>query len=502
MVEVKLVGLSLLWLWSWWSLEGVEGDPQLFLLKWDCSGFIAPNLSNFNKNLNASFADLRDQLSNQRKHFATAQATAGTDPVYAMFQCRNYLSDTDCAACLSAAVTKIRNCSAGANGARVVYDGCFLRYESNDFFDQIFSRSSILCGNQTADGSTDFGAVGEQVLIDLRIGTPKIRGYFAATKTKVAGGAIYAFAQCAETLSQDTCLDCLSVEQSSIQGCLPSTEGRAFDPGCFMRYSETPFFADNQTIDISPFLKQDNVLGASELKGATKFKYSELKAATRNFSEKNILGEGGFGAVYKGTMKNGKVVAVKKLFSGNSSEIDDNFESEVTLVSNVHHRNLVRLLGCCSKGQEKILVYEYMANNSLDKFLFGNRKGSLNWKQRYEIVLGTARGLAYLHEEFYVSIIHRDIKSGNVLLDGQLQPKISDFGLVKLLPGDQSHLRTKVAGTLGYTAPEYVLHGQLSKKADTYSYGIVVLEIVSGQRCTDVKSVDGSHEYLLRRVRK
>ncbi|KAG2395075.1 Cysteine-rich receptor-like protein [Vigna angularis] len=131
------------------------------------------------------------------------------------------------------------------------------RYESNDFFDQIFSRSSILCGNQTADGSTDFGAVGEQVLIDLRIGTPKIRGYFAATKTKVAGGAIYAFAQCAETLSQDTCLDCLSVEQSSIQGCLPSTEGRAFDPGCFMRYSETPFFADNQTIDISPFLKQD-----------------------------------------------------------------------------------------------------------------------------------------------------------------------------------------------------------------------------------------------------
>ncbi|BAT88159.1 hypothetical protein LR48_Vigan09g144200 [Vigna angularis] len=546
MVEVKLVGLSLLWLWSWWSLEGVEGDPQLFLLKWDCSGFIAPNLSNFNKNLNASFADLRDQLSNQRKHFATAQATAGTDPVYAMFQCRNYLSDTDCAACLSAAVTKIRNCSAGANGARVVYDGCFLRYESNDFFDQIFSRSSILCGNQTADGSTDFGAVGEQVLIDLRIGTPKIRGYFAATKTKVAGGAIYAFAQCAETLSQDTCLDCLSVEQSSIQGCLPSTEGRAFDPGCFMRYSETPFFADNQTIDISPFLKQgggggggsskkwiiiggcvggallvvilislfpwhkrsqspkrvptNNVLGASELKGATKFKYSELKAATRNFSEKNILGEGGFGAVYKGTMKNGKVVAVKKLFSGNSSEIDDNFESEVTLVSNVHHRNLVRLLGCCSKGQEKILVYEYMANNSLDKFLFGNRKGSLNWKQRYEIVLGTARGLAYLHEEFYVSIIHRDIKSGNVLLDGQLQPKISDFGLVKLLPGDQSHLRTKVAGTLGYTAPEYVLHGQLSKKADTYSYGIVVLEIVSGQRCTDVKSVDGSHEYLLRRA--
>lgn len=128
MAEVKLVGLSLLWLWSWWSLEGVEGDPQLFLLKWDCSGFIAPNLSNFNKNLDATFADLRDQVSNQRNHFATAQATTGSDPVYAMFQCRNYLSDTDCATCFTAAVTQIRNCSAGVNGARVVYDGCFLRY--------------------------------------------------------------------------------------------------------------------------------------------------------------------------------------------------------------------------------------------------------------------------------------------------------------------------------------------------------------------------------------
>ncbi|XP_027931029.1 cysteine-rich receptor-like protein kinase 2 [Vigna unguiculata] len=542
MAEVKVVGLTLLWLWSWWSLEGVEGDPQTFLLKWDCSGFMVTNLSNFNKNLNATFADLRAHLTNQTNYFATAQATTGTDPVYAMFQCRNYLSHTDCATCFAAAVTKIRNCSAGSNGARVIYDGCFLRYESSDFFDQIFSRSSMLCGNQSADGSTDFSAVGEQLLIDLRTATPKIRGYFAATKTKMAIGSIYAFAQCAETLSQDTCLDCLSDEQTSVQGCLPSTDGRAFDPGCFMRYSETPFFADNQTVDITPFLKQgggsnrkwfviggcvggalllvilislfpwirrsqspmrvptSNVLGASELKGATKFKYSELKAATRNFSEKNILGEGGFGAVYKGTMKNGKIVAVKKLFSGKSSEIDENFESEVTLVSNVHHRNLVRLLGCCSKGQEKILVYEYMANNSLDKFLFGNRKGSLNWKQRYEIILGTARGLTYLHEEFYVSIIHRDIKSGNILLDEQLQPKISDFGLVKLLPGDQSHLRTKVAGTLGYTAPEYVLHGQLSKKADTYSYGIVVLEIISGQRCTDVNTLDGSHEYLLRRA--
>nr|KYP76021.1 Cysteine-rich receptor-like protein kinase 10 [Cajanus cajan] len=143
---------------------------------------------------------------------------------------------------------------------------------------------------------------------------------------------------------------------------------------------------------------------------------------------------------------------------GKSSKMEDDFEGEVKLISNVHHRNLVRLLGCCIKGRERILVYEYMANSSLDKFIFGSRRGSLNWKQRYHIILGTARGLAYLHEEFHVSIIHRDIKTANILLDDDLQPKIADFG--------------------GYTAPEYAMHGQLSEKADTYSYGIVVLEIM------------------------
>ncbi|KAH1153203.1 hypothetical protein AAZX31_18G046500 [Glycine max] len=545
---MKVVALTLLVLWSRWSFEGAVGDPQLFLLKWECTVVKVRDLSNFHQNLNASLADLRVQVSNQSKHFATAQSTTGTDPVFAMFQCRNYLSNTDCTNCFAAAAARIRNCSTG-NTARVVYDGCFLRYGNNEFLDRslIISSSDTLCGNQTVDESTAFGTVGRQVLMDLQKATPKISGYFAATKTQVAGGAIYAIAQCAETLTQLTCLDCLSIEQSGIQDCLPNTNGRGVDPQvCFMRYSETPFFADNQTIDISPFLKQggggsikkwvviggglagallvvilissfrwhrrsqspkrvsrSTIMGATELKGLTRYKYNDLKAATKKFSEKNKLGEGGFGAVYKGTMKNGKVVAVKKLISGNSSNIDDEFESEVMLISNVHHRNLVRLLGCCSKGQERILVYEYMANASLDKFLFGKRKGSLNWKQRYDIILGTARGLAYLHEEFHVSIIHRDIKSGNILLDEELQPKISDFGLVKLLPGDQSHLSTRFAGTLGYTAPEYALHGQLSEKADTYSYGIVVLEIISGQKSIDAKVVDDDEdEYLLRQAWK
>ncbi|XAR73581.1 Non-specific serine/threonine protein kinase [Bertholletia excelsa] len=137
-----------------------------------------------------------------------------------------------------------------------------------------------------------------------------------------------------------------------------------------------------------------------------------------------------------------------------------------------------------------------MANGSLDKFLYGEMRGTLNWKQRFDIIFGTAKGLAYLHEQFHVCIIHRDIKSSNILLDDHFQPKIADFGLARLLPGDQSHLSTKFAGTLGYTAPEYALHGQLSEKVDTYSFGVVVLEIVSGRRCNDVK-VNPVTEHLL-----
>ncbi|KAK7393278.1 hypothetical protein VNO78_21829 [Psophocarpus tetragonolobus] len=546
MVKLKVVALTFFMLWS---LEGAIGDPQLNLLISECSGFGPPNLANLYQNLNASFADLKTQVNNQGKHFATAESVSGTSPVYAMFQCVKYLSNADCATCLTAAATSIRNCSATTNnGARVVYDGCFLRYESNEFFDETsLAGNSMVCGNEKAVEAATFNTIVQQVLMDLKVATPKITGFFAATKTQVVDGAIYAIAQCAETFTQDTCSKCLAIEQSNIQGCLPNTNGRAFDPpGCFMRYSDKPFFADNQTIDISPLVKQGGssskkwvifsgaiggvvfvvillllftwhkesqspkrvpkayILGETELKAPTKYKYSDLKVATKNFSEKNKLGQGGFGAVYKGTMKNGKVVAVKKLLSGKSSKIDDDFESEVTLISNVNHKNLVRLLGCCSKGQDRILVYEYMANTSLDKFLFGERKCLLNWRQRYDIILGIARGLAYLHEEFHVSIIHRDIKTGNILLDEEFQPKISDFGLVKLLPEDQSHLSTRFAGTLGYTAPEYALHGQLSEKADTYSYGIVVLEIISGQKSIDVKVIDddGEDEYLLRQAWK
>ncbi|POO04119.1 Mitogen-activated protein kinase kinase kinase [Trema orientale] len=246
-----------------------------------------------------------------------------------------------------------------------------------------------------------------------------------------------------------------------------------------------------------------DILGATELQGPLSYRYKDLKLATNNFSDDNKLGEGGFGDVYKGTLKNGKIVAVKKLAIGQTQRGKAEFESEVKLISNVHHRNLVRLLGCCNNGPELLLVYEYMANSSLDRFLFGNKKkGILNWKQRHDVIMGTARGLAYLHEEFHVCIIHRDIKTSNILLDDDFHPRIADFGLARLLPQDRTHLSTRFAGTLGYTAPEYAIHGQLSEKADTYSYGVVVLEIISGQKSNEIREGDPVGEYLLQRAWK
>ncbi|GLJ33764.1 hypothetical protein SUGI_0678640 [Cryptomeria japonica] len=163
-------------------------------------------------------------------------------------------------------------------------------------------------------------------------------------------------------------------------------------------------------------------------------------------------GEGGFGQVFKGILSNGREVAMKKLFVKQSTRASDEFVTEVKLISAVRHRNLVRLLGCCTRGLEKLLVYEFMPNMSLDKHLFANKAKLLSWKKRFEIIMGTAHELAYLNEESRSRILHRDIKAANILLDNEFQAKIADFGLARLFPEDMTHLATRVGGTVGYTA--------------------------------------------------
>ncbi|KAK9056900.1 hypothetical protein SSX86_024264 [Deinandra increscens subsp. villosa] len=211
------------------------------------------------------------------------------------------------------------------------------------------------------------------------------------------------------------------------------------------------------------------------------FTLREIKIATNNFDVANKIGEGGFGSVYKGVLRNGTLIAVKQL-SVKSKQENKEFLNELGMISALQHPNLVKLYGCCIEGNQLLLAYEYMENNSLARALFGQEKWQLelDWPTRYRICIGIARGLTFLHEESRLKIVHRDIKATNVLLDKNLDAKISDFGLAKLDEEDNTHISTRIAGTYGYMAPEYALRGYLTDKADVYSYGIVLLEIISG----------------------
>ncbi|XP_030971276.1 probable LRR receptor-like serine/threonine-protein kinase At1g56130 isoform X2 [Quercus lobata] len=225
------------------------------------------------------------------------------------------------------------------------------------------------------------------------------------------------------------------------------------------------------------------------------FSYAELRSATDNFNPSNKLGEGGFGPVFKGTLVDGRIVAVKQL-SVASHQGRGQFITEISTISAVQHRNLVKLYGCCVEGDRHLLVYEYLENGSLDQALFGKSKLCLDWPTRFSVCLGTARGLAYLHEESRPRIVHRDVKASNILIDGELCPKISDFGLAKLYDDTKTHISTRVAGTIGYLAPEYAMRGHLTEKADVFGFGVLALEILSGRPNSD-NSLDTQKIYLL-----
>ncbi|XP_047166448.1 probable leucine-rich repeat receptor-like serine/threonine-protein kinase At3g14840 [Vigna umbellata] len=215
------------------------------------------------------------------------------------------------------------------------------------------------------------------------------------------------------------------------------------------------------------------------------FPMRKIKVATNNFDISNKIGEGGFGPVYKGTLSDGTRIAVKML-SSKSKQGNREFINEIGLISALQHPCLVKLYGCCVEEDQLLLIYEYMENNSLAHALFRNEECCmrLDWATRYKICVGIARGLAFLHEESRLKVVHRDIKATNVLLDKDLNPKISDFGLAKLDDEDNTHISTRIAGTYGYMAPEYAMHGYLTDKADVYSFGVVALEIVTGKNNT------------------
>ncbi|RWR88183.1 G-type lectin S-receptor-like serine/threonine-protein kinase RKS1 [Cinnamomum micranthum f. kanehirae] len=235
--------------------------------------------------------------------------------------------------------------------------------------------------------------------------------------------------------------------------------------------------------------RHDNVLDDNDIEENGKgselvlFNVSVIAAATNNFSESNLLGKGGFGPVYKGQLLNGQAIAVKRLSKTSTQGIKE-FKNEVTLIAKLQHRNLVRLLGYGISGQEKILIYEYMRNKSLDSMIFDQKRSAiLDWRKRFSILVGIARGILYLHEDSRFRIIHRDLKVSNILLDDDLDPKISDFGMARIFGQNQVQANTnRVVGTYGYMSPEYAMDGRFSVKSDAFSFGVILLEIISGKR--------------------
>ncbi|XP_042497891.1 cysteine-rich receptor-like protein kinase 2 [Macadamia integrifolia] len=500
-------------------VETTLADPRSHTVELRCSTRLEHNTTIYVPN----FIGTMDVLGNKLRtsDFAVAIVGSGVDGNYGLAQCYGDLSSLDCVLCYAEARTILPKCFP-YNGGRIYLDGCFLRAENYSFFQEITSPGDkAVCGNATRKGP-EFLQSAKKAVLDAVAAAPYQGGY-SSSVVQVSGTtneSAYVLANCWRTLDPNSCRQCLENASASMIGCFPWSEGRALFAGCFMRYSDTNFLNAEQSsgnstgsiaVMIIAILSSVAVLilgaaigvyiwkhiriqkkrrGANDMEKLVKtlndsslnFKYSTLERATGSFDDDNKLGQGGFGTVYKGVLPDGREIAVKRLFFNNRHRAAD-FYNEVNMISTLEHKNLVRLLGCSCSGPESLLVYEFLPNKSLDRFLFDPSRGkALTWGKRFKIIKGTAQGLVYLHENPNIRVIHRDIKASNILLDSKLQAKIADFGLARSFQEDKSHISTAIAGTLGYMAPEYLAHGQLTEKADVYSFGVLLLEIITGMQ--------------------
>lgn len=415
-----------------------------------------------------------------------------------------------------------------------------LSYSNSTFDnDNMVPSFSLKDGESIIDSNLDRF---NQLLASLLSSLAEEAGASSAPEKKFAAGEVsvsstqtlYGMAQCVPDLTSATCVRCLESAIANIPTCCDGSEGAKFLlPVCNIRYQLDPFLYN--TTSITPLLPSPSsgskytlmvvaivipiatlavllVIGCCWLRRrpnknhvavlevndsmrkyltsdeeSLHFDLTTIEAATDRFSNEMKIGEGGFGMVYKGTFPNGQEIAVKRL-SRTSLQGDREFRNEASLVAQLQHRNLVRLLGFCLEGTERILVYEYIPNSSLDHFLFGHEDhAELDWARRYNIIIGIVRGIQYLHQDSRLRVIHRDLKASNILLDADMNPKISDFGMAKIFHEDQTQENTRtrrIVGTYGYMSPEYAMHGKFSVKSDVFSFGVLVLEILSGKKNT------------------
>ncbi|KAL9236684.1 hypothetical protein vseg_011322 [Gypsophila vaccaria] len=504
---------------------------------------VAPS-SVYQTNINNVLSSFSTKPSNKTRFFNTT-AGSGANKVYGLFFCRLDVADAACRQCVSLATNVLSTRCPGKKESVVWYfDQCCVRYSNGSSLGTMHDAPMIPMWNR--QNSLDIWNVTSnmtgfmQVLVDtmedatVKASSGPLEKKFATKESKFAGNlskmnTIYTLVECTPDISLRDCRRCLQMTIGNTSELCNLRAGcTVMCPNCNLRYDIYPFYGDAAGIDHGPFspslsggnnsntgrrrraVIEGTVAAAAltalllagvlvyvckrksetenadmndmEAAESLKFDFSTIRSATNSFSDCNKLGEGGFGEVFKGRLENGQEIAVKRL-SRNSKQGIAEFKTEVHLVAELQHRNLVRLLGFCLATDEKLLVYEFLSNSSLDQILFDPKKcASLDWETRFKIISGIAKGLLYLHEDSRLKIIHRDLKSSNILLDKDMNAKISDFGMARLFGGDEMQGNTsKIAGTFGYMAPEYVLAGHYSVKSDVYSFGIIILEIVSGE---------------------
>ncbi|CAN6452112.1 unnamed protein product [Victoria cruziana] len=488
--------------------------------------------------LNQLFANLTTNAP--RTGFYTATAGHGADRVYGLLLCRGDVPSDICSNCVYNSVSQAFSGCSGRRSAVVWMEECFIRYSDVNFIGTASTGVNFSMPRPTTNSDPAlFNRQLSRLMANLSSMVTGGLSRFAVDDVPFQGSQrIYGMAQCTRDITRSDCASCLEdVVREMPICCSGRSEGIVYTVNCGARYGPFSFTfqsgvvgspSGNQTPDgssadsnqISPdsngsrkriviivsimvplallllgavfhllLLKRkttacnrtqgDEEIGDME---SLVFSLESMRAATNNFSEANKLGEGGFGPVYKGILPGGKEVAVKRL-GRSSDQGTTEFQNEVRLVAKLQHRNLVRLLGCCLDGSEQLLIYEFVPNQSLDKLLFDPlKRAQLDWTTRVKIMCGIARGLLYLHEDSRLRIIHRDLKAANILLDVEMNPKISDFGTAKLVAINQTHYDTScAAGTYGYIAPEYAMRGEFSVKSDVFSFGVLLLEMLSGR---------------------
>ncbi|KAM4106089.1 hypothetical protein ACB094_04G041100 [Castanea mollissima] len=435
---------------------------DIFGIMEDSPAFFMWNVNNVSANYDQFSQDLRTLLDSQRgqaakggslRKFAAGNATAPNfQTLYSLVQCTPDLSAQDCSDCLAGAMGDIPNCCDRKQGGRVIRPSCNLRFEISPFYDA------------TADNASS---------LSLSPPPPSVPSVSppASNNTPAAKGKESNKSQIVIIFVPIISFVVLII----ISFCI------------YLRVRKPREKPQPQSESVDEIRRVESLqLG-----------FGTIKVATDDFSDANKLGQGGFGAVYKGKLFDGQVIAVKRL-SKNSGQGDREFKNEVLLVAKLQHRNLVRLLGFCLEGIERLLIYEFVPNGSLDHFIFDPiKRAQLDWARCYKIIGGIARGLLYLHEDSRLRIIHRDLKASNILLDSEMNPKISDFGVARLFELDQSVGNTsKIVGTYGYMSPEYAMHGQFSVKSDVFSFGVLVLEIISGQKNNSFRNGENIEDLL------